>query len=72
MIIISCNYNNVMFYTICNIGVQKPPEIARELELKAVPWEKLFLEYQQMPMFTLVVAGIYCRQVAQKLSIIDN
>ena len=76
MIIISCafnNYNNVMCYKICNTGVQKPSEIARELELKAGPWEMPFLEYQQMPMFILVVVvGICCRQAAQKLSIIDN
>ena len=62
-----------MCYKICNTGVQEPPESARELELRAVPWEKLFLEYHQMPMFILVVVvGICYRQVAQKLSIIDN
>ena len=73
MIIISCNYNNVMCYTICNIGVQNPPDIAQELELKAGPWKKLFLDYHQTPIFTLVVVvGICYRQAAQKLSIIDN
>ena len=56
---------------ICNTGVQKPPESARKLDLKAGPRETLFLDYHQTPIFILVVvAGICCLQVAKKPSII--